>query len=88
MDRTALRQTLKELLEQETWETYDHVDDSMSLREGLKLDSVDMISLVLEIQNRFQIEIDSRELEGVQQVGHLLDLLQAKISSVPQKKAA
>jgi len=92
MDRTALRNSLRELLEQETWEKYESLDEATSLREGLNLDSIDMVSVVLQIQNQFQIEISSRELEGLQLVGQLLDLVEAKLAAkpvtAPQSKAA
>ena len=92
MDRNALRDSLRELLEQETWEKYDNLDETTSLREGLNLDSIDMVSVVLQIQNQFQIEISSRELEGLQQVGQLLDLMEgklaAKAAAPPRAKAA
>lgn len=92
MDRNALRDSLRELLEQETWEKYENLDETTSLREGLNLDSIDMVSVVLQIQNQFQIEISSRELEGLQQVGQLLDLMEgklaAKAAATPRAKAA
>lgn len=81
MDRTALRDSLRELLEQETWEKYESLDESTSLREGLNLDSIDMVSVVLQIQNQFQIDISSNELEGLQKVGQLLDLIEAKLAA-------
>lgn len=92
MDRNALRDSLRELLEQETWEKYESLDEATSLREGLNLDSIDMVSVVLQIQNQFQIEISSRELEGLQQVGQVLDLIETKLAAKPaappQSKAA
>lgn len=88
MDRNALRDTLRELLEQETWEKYDQLDESTSLREGLSLDSIDMVSVILQIQNQFQIDISSSELEHLQQVGQLLDLIEAKLAAKQQSKAA
>lgn len=81
MDRNALRDSLRELLEQETWEKYENLDESTSLREGLNLDSIDMVSVVLQIQNQFQIDISSNELEGLQKVGQLLDLIEAKLAA-------
>ena len=85
MDRTALRNSLRELLEQETWEKYENLEEATSLREGLNLDSIDVVSVVLQIQNQFQIEISSRELEGLQLVGQLLDLIEAKLAALPAK---
>jgi acyl carrier protein len=75
MDRASLRQTLLGLLEQETGKTYSQLNDTDNLKETLGLDSVDLIGLVLQVENTFNIRIDSDELQPVQTVGDLLDLL-------------
>jgi acyl carrier protein len=84
MDRTALLQALGEMLEEETGQAYSGLDDGTNLREGLGLDSVDVVSLVIQIQNRFRIQITTEELEQVVRVGDLLDLLQARVVVVPR----
>ena len=73
MDRQELRKTLVELLEDTTGETYPEVDESQSLTDGLGLDSVDLFSLVVETQSRFQIKIASEDLVKVATVGDLLE---------------
>ncbi len=88
MDRNKLRQTLLSILEDETWEKFDNLTDETALREGLNLDSIDLASVMLEIQHRLDVEIASDELEKVVQVGDLLDLLQAKLDPPSQSKAA
>jgi acyl carrier protein len=79
MDRAQLRQELLELLYQDTGQRYDRLDDSVTLKEGLGLDSVDLVSLVMQIENRFHIRLDSQELQRLEKVGDLLDLLQSKL---------
>ncbi len=79
MSRQELKQTLAELLEETTGEPRPDVEEDASLQEGLGLDSVDLFSLVVEIQNKFRIKIASEELVSVATVGDLLDLLQAKL---------
>lgn len=79
MERQRLRATLTELLEETTGERYSEVTETQSLTEGLGLDSVDLFSLVVEMQNTFRIKIASEELGPVATVGDLLDLLQAKL---------
>ncbi len=88
MDRNQLRQTLLTILEEETWEKYDSLTDETELREGLNLDSIDLASVVLEIQQRLDVEIASDELEKVVVVGDLLDLLNAKLNAKSQSRAA
>ena len=48
MSRDELRATLSTLLEEEMGEAYD-LDDDRDLREGLGLDSVDVVGLVMRI---------------------------------------
>jgi acyl carrier protein len=88
MDRKQLRQTLLEILEDETWEKYPDLTDDTPLRDGLNLDSIDLASVILEIQHRLDVEIASDELEKVVIVGDLLDLLKAKLDAPPQSRAA
>lgn len=88
MDRSQLRQTLLDILEQETWQRPDELSDEVKIREGLKLDSVDLLSVMLRIETQLGISLDSRELEQVVSVGDLLDLIQAKLAAVPQRKVA
>lgn len=81
MERTQLRQVLIEILEDEKGEKVEQLDDSLNLREGVGLDSVDLITMVMAVQNRFNIDLRTEELEQLQTVGNLLDLIQAKLAS-------
>ena len=46
-DRQSIRQTLIELLEADTGEKYGDLDDGVNLREGLGLDSIDILEVAL-----------------------------------------
>ena len=65
MDRQELSAIVLELLEKETGETYEQLEDETSLREGLNLDSLDMAGLVLHIESRFSIQIETELLESI-----------------------
>ena len=52
MDRTTLRQTIIDLLESETGTRYDNLADDTVLTEGLGLDSIDLVSLIVQVENR------------------------------------
>lgn len=89
MDRPELRLALREMVEETTGEPCPPIADDQDLREGLGLDSVDLFSLVIETQTRFQIKIASNELDGITQVGHFLDLVEAKLAQMgPRTQAA
>lgn len=88
MQRTELAAMLLELLEQETGEEYPHLTDRTDFRDELKLDSVDMVSLLLHIETRLGICVQSQELASIAKVGDLLDLIERKLTTASQIKRA
>ena len=88
MDRQQLRNTLLDVLEQETWERPENLADDVKIREQLKLDSVDLLSVMLRVETQLNISLNSRDFEKVVTVGHLLDVIQSKLAAGPVKKAA
>ena len=88
MNRTDLSSVVLELLEKETGETYTGIADATTLREGLNLDSLDMAGLVLHIESRFGIQIETELLESIVTVGDMLDVLERKLADKAGKHAA
>ena len=86
-DREALRNSLREMLENETGERRGGLPDELGLREELGLDSVDLISLVMQVECEFRVRLAGEELAQLKCVGDLLNLIQAKLA-VPQNLAA
>lgn len=87
-DRALIRRTLIELLEVDTGENHNNLDDTVNLREGLGLDSVDVVSIVSQIERRFHIRLTHQELEKLVTVADVLDLLEAKLSDDSSSSAA
>ena len=88
MDRETIRQTLRELIEEDTGEKPPDLDDGKSLREELGLDSVDVVSIVSQIERRFHLRLTHQELETLVTVGDVLTLLQQKLGDPPSSAAA
>ncbi len=88
MDRQELRRVLTELVEETTGETYPEIAEDQDLQAGLGLDSVDMFSLIVEIQSKLKVKIASEDVTSIVTVGDLLNLLQAKIAALPATSAA
>ena len=80
MDRTALRNALLEMLENNKGEPVEFFREDMDLRTDLGLDSVDLITLDMEIQERFRLRLLPAELATVHRVRDLLDLIQARLA--------
>ena len=80
-DRNAIRQTLVELMEADTGNQFDNLQDTSKLREELGLDSVDVVSIVSQVERKFRIRMTQEELMTLVTVGDFLNLLQSKLSS-------
>jgi acyl carrier protein len=90
LSRDAIRTTLIELMEADTGETYTNIDDGKNLRTDLGLDSVDVVSIVSQVERHFRIRLSQQDLEKLVTVGDVLDLLQEKLNEVesPRPHAA
>jgi acyl carrier protein len=77
-DRESIRQTLIAYLEDDLGETLPSFDDDVNLRDGLGLDSVDVVGLVMQVERLLRVRLASEELAAVVTVGDLLTLLEAK----------
>ena len=88
IDRTMIRGTLIELLEADTGENFRDLKDTDNLREGLGLDSVDVVSVISQVERKFHIRLSQDDLMQLVTVGDVLNLLQAKIDTVPPQQTA
>jgi acyl carrier protein len=80
MGRNELRLFLLEQLEEDTGRKFGQLDDNLLLREDLNIDSVDLVTLIVHIQSRLQIEVPSEIMEKAATVGELLDVLIFRLS--------
>ena len=76
--RDEIRETLLELFEAETGEPLDALSDDQHLAEQLGLDSVDMVSLIMQLERHFKIRLTHEELADAVYVGQLLDIVLQK----------
>jgi acyl carrier protein len=73
----ALREVLVDRLKVEP----ESVTPEANLFDDLGLDSIDLMSAVMAIEERFEIEVSDAELENVTTVGEAVDLLGGKVSA-------
>lgn len=89
VDRSFIRGTLIELLEADTGNAYHDLQDDAALRDGLGLDSVDVVSLISQVERRFHVRLTHEELETLVTVSDVLTLLEAKVNAPkPSAEAA
>lgn len=80
MDREDLRATLLELFNEDTGQSLTHLADNIHLFADLGLDSVDTVSLVMQVERHFRIRMSHEELSDVSTVGTMLDLIADKLA--------
>lgn len=86
-DRGRILQTLVEFLESDLENVPENISEDLSLREGLGLDSVDLVGVIMRIEGHYRIRLTHTELETVNTVGTLLDLIETKLASLPPSEA-
>ena len=79
MQRDEIRDILKGIFEDETGKTLDHLHDDSIMAEEFDLDSVDMVSLIMQVESHFRIRMTYVELSEVENIGSLLDVIQSKV---------
>lgn len=84
MNRDQLRTTLTQMLEEVTGENYGSISDEQTLKEGLNLDSLDLVSMAIEAQAKLGVTIESTEVTNIVTVGDLLTLLESKVAALPK----
>lgn len=82
MNREEIRRILADAFEVAKEEEVDPdtVQDDVRLREGLGIDSLDVMEVVFEIEERLRIKIAEGDMQGVETVGAVLDMVEKKLS--------
>ena len=81
-DADAIRQKIiEELLEASESELDpSEIEAKTNLRDDLGLDSLQAVTVVMALEQEFEIEVDDEEIDGLQTVGDILELLARKIA--------
>lgn len=59
----------------------DDLRPETSLRDELDLTSMQAITLMMDLEDEFGIEVEDEEIEKLQTVGEVLSLLEAKLTA-------
>jgi acyl carrier protein len=87
MDRTIIKQKLTDILERSLADPVSVIEESMNLQTDLSLDSVDVVTMAIEIQTEFKIDLKAAELMKLVLVKDLLDLIASKVAPTQTKAA-
>ena len=77
MTRSELLQGIQDVAENHL-DFQGQLTEASTLVEALRLDSIRMLTLVVELENRFAICLEEGDEDGLVQVGQLIDILEQR----------
>lgn len=88
MERSVLRESLCDLLSEEFDISMSPLRDDVQVEHDLGLDSVDMFSLLMEVERCFRIRFTEPEFRSIESVGDILSLVTLKLQQQAASRAA
>ena len=71
-------ENLKEIIAEQLNVDKSEITESASFKEDLGADSLDLFELVMALEEKFEVEIPSEDLEKLTTVSQVMDYLKAK----------
>jgi acyl carrier protein len=75
----ALFEQVKEIIVQELSVAEEKVKESSTFESDLRADSLDVVELVMELEEKFEIEIPEEDFEEIKTVGDLVRYIEGKL---------
>lgn len=79
--REEVYSSLKETLIDKLKVDADTITEDANLFEDLGLDSIDLMTVVMAVEERFNVEVSDEELEDVTTLGQAADILSTKVGA-------
>ena len=77
MDREKAVEEIRAILVEQLGVDADEVTEASSFQEDLNADSLDLVELIMEMEDRFKMKIPDEEAEKISTVGEAVDYVLA-----------
>lgn len=77
MDREKAVEEIRAILVEQLGVDPAEVTEQSSFQEDLNADSLDLVELIMEMEDRFKLKIPDEEAEKITTVGQAVDFIQA-----------
>ena len=81
MERAEVLAALSEVAVEVLSVEPDQVTEEARFKEDLDADSLDLVELVMDLEERFDISVPEEDLENVATVGQTVDLVMSKVDA-------
>ena len=81
MNRDKIKEAVIEIVVETIVCSADDITEASILDDDLGADSLDLVEIAVAIEERFDIDLDDEDLEGVSTIEHLIDLVEGNLES-------
>jgi acyl carrier protein len=79
MNKEQIDQIVKDIITEENEIESNLINDDSSLEDDLGIDSQDLMFIIMEIEQEFNIRIELNEIDEIKTFKYLVDLVQEKL---------
>jgi len=69
---------IREIIADQIGVDQSEIKETSSFKEDLGIDSLDLFEIVMQLEEKYDVEIDSSELEDVKNIKDVIDFLDKK----------
>ena len=75
MEREEIKRTLYEMVSELLEREVDDIDESKALMDELDLSSLEIMTMIADLEEQFQIQIPENDIRGIVTVGDMIDFI-------------
>ena len=75
MEREEIKRTLYEMMSELLEREVDDIDESKALMDELDLSSLEIMTMIADLEEQFQIQIPENDIRGLVTVGDMIDFI-------------
>ena len=75
MEREEIKRTLYEMMSELLEREVDDIDESKALMDELDISSLEIMTMIADLEEQFQIQIPENDIRGMVSVGDIIDYI-------------
>lgn len=75
MEREEIKRTLYEMMSELLEREVDDIDESKALMDELDISSLEIMTMIADLEEQFQIQIPENDIRGMVTVGDMIDFI-------------